>query len=173
MMSYLTRLIFYTIVPFCLILAAISFGSAVTDAQGADNDTLSISRMTWRADRNLIQVTGTGSTDALPFSIKDADTGRVLGSVTRLRDNRWYFGDRNPASVPCNISVSDADGRTARSGYTSDPPETCQAPSDGSPGSTDDPTNPPSEPVQGSHAGRFSTFEGTGTCLKCHTEEAM
>jgi hypothetical protein len=29
------------------------------------------------------------------------------------------------------------------------------------------------EPAQGSHAGRFSTFEGTLTCLECHTREAM
>jgi hypothetical protein len=27
--------------------------------------------------------------------------------------------------------------------------------------------------VQGSHAGRFSAFEGTGTCLSCHREEAI
>lgn len=32
-------------------------------------------------------------------------------------------------------------------------------------------TNPPS--VTGSHAGRFSAFEGTKTCLECHTEQAQ
>lgn len=29
------------------------------------------------------------------------------------------------------------------------------------------------ENVSGSHAGRFSAFEGTATCLECHTAEAM
>ena len=176
-MPFLARLIPHTIAPLCMVLAATSFGPSVTSAWGSDNEILSISSMTWRADRNLVRVTGTGSKDGLPFLVKDADSGRVLGNVTRLSDNRWYFGDRNPTSVPCNISVSDTDGRTVTSGYTSDPPETCQAlpeaPSEDSPGSTDDPTNPPSETVQGSHAGRFSSFEGTATCLSCHRDEAL
>ena len=30
-----------------------------------------------------------------------------------------------------------------------------------------------SVPLEGSHADRFSTYEGTATCLACHTEEAM
>ena len=32
--------------------------------------------------------------------------------------------------------------------------------------------NPADEPVQVSHEGRFSSFEGTRTCLACHEEEA-
>ncbi len=30
-----------------------------------------------------------------------------------------------------------------------------------------------SAPLTGSHAGRFSTYDGTATCLACHTEEAI
>ena len=32
---------------------------------------------------------------------------------------------------------------------------------------------PPPPPVTGSHAGRFTVYEGTKTCLRCHTPEAV
>ena len=153
----------------------------VQEALGSDDETLSITRVVWRADRNLIRVNGSGDKDNLPLTVKDADSGSILGNVTRVRDGSWSFRKRNPETVPCMIIVSDRDGQTAVSGYTSDPPDICtnvpsEPPVDNpqEPDTTppEPPVDTPPEPVQGSHAGRFSTFEGTGTCLACHREEA-
>jgi hypothetical protein len=151
-------------------------------ALGSEGEDLSISRFVWLERWNLIGVIGSGAENNETLTIKDADSGSTLGSATARDDGSWRFTSRNPDTIPCMILVSNNDGQTVSSGYTSDPPEVCTSPPPVSPGDGDtgqdpettppEPPAPPAEPVQGSHAGRFSSFEGTRTCLSCHEEEA-
>ena len=137
------------------------FSGMTTPAANAQEsgNTLSITRVEWRAGDDLLIVAGKGAGRRERVTVKDADSGLTLGSVTAARNGSWYFRDSHPDIIPCKILAAGQGGRTALSGYTSGPPQECEQ-------------NPP-PPMQGSHKGRFSTFEGTKTCLKCHTDEAV
>ena len=158
------------------------FSGMTTPAANAQEsgNTLSITRVEWRAGDDLLIVAGKGAGRRERVIVKDADSGLTLGSVTAARNGSWYFRDSHPDAIPCTILAEDRDGQSAESGYTNTPPEVCTAtspeppvgnpPEPGTP--SDPPVNVPSEPLQVSHRGRVISFEGTRTCLQCHEDEA-
>jgi hypothetical protein len=172
--SYSTYSILYGMVLLSLFLA-----TPAANAQ-ENNNTLSITRVEWRAGDDSLIVAGSGAGRRELVTVKDADSGRTLGSVTAKRNGSWSFRDRHPDVIPCTILVENRDGQSVESGYTDTPPEVCTVTSPESPvvTPTDQSTpsepsvNVPSEPLQVSHRGRIMSFDGTRTCLQCHKNQA-
>ena len=164
---------------FGMVLLSLFLATPAANAQENIN-TLSITKVEWRAGNDLLIVAGTGAGRRERVTVKDADSGLTLGSVTANRNGSWYFRDRHPDAIPCTILAEDRDGQSSESGYTNIPPEVCTVtspeppvgnpPEPGTP--PDPPANVPSEPLQVSHKGQIISFEGTRTCLQCHEDEA-
>ena len=149
------------------------------NAQESGN-TLSITRVEWRAGDDLLIVAGDGAGRRERVTVKDADRGLTLGSVRASRNGSWYFQGRHPDAIPCTILAEGRDGQTAESGHTDTPPEVCTVTSPEppvvnppEPGTSPDlPVSVPAEPLQVSHRGRILSFDGTRTCLQCHKNKA-
>ena len=119
----------------------------------------------------------------------DATSGALLGTVRSGRDGDFNFRKSIFGVPPCMIRV-ESDVVYIETGYTETPPDICMntpptepAPDPADPPATPTdppatPTDPPATPTDppptsGGHAGRFTRFEGTKTCLECHQEEAQ
>lgn len=83
-----------------------------------------------------------------------------------IEDVVWKSGLSSP---PCLVSAERFDGRISVKGYTASQPDSCGEnlpPGEGETTSSSNGTKP--QP----HRNRFAAYEGTQTCLACHTEEA-
>ena len=57
---------------------------------GADEESdLRVSRMEWRSDNSELRVYGRGAGRRTTVTLKDAESGAVLGNSTSRRDGRW------------------------------------------------------------------------------------
>jgi hypothetical protein len=113
-----------------------------------------ITEAEWEDEKFELEFEGRGSVGATVI-VQDTKTSVVLGSAKVNRRGKWELEIENPSSVPCRI--------LAKSGGQTQERDVEDSPS----GCDDVPV-----PATGSHVGRFSTYEGTKTCLVCHTEEA-
>jgi hypothetical protein len=180
-MRRLLKTLFNSLIIFGLVLTS-QFSTMTAPAANAQEsgNTLSITRVEWRAGDDLLIVAGDGAGRRERVTVKDADSGLTLGSVRASRNGSWYFQDRHPDAIPCTILAEDRDGQTAESGYTNTPPEVCTVTSPEPPvvnppepgTSPDPPVSLPAEPLQVSHRGRILSFDGTRTCLQCHKNKA-
>jgi hypothetical protein len=245
------KTIFLTLMTVCFV-CCLAF-----DAGAQEEPNLSVTRMEWRSDNSELRVYGRGAGGRNTVTIKDAETGSVLGNTTARRDGRWGFRKRNLPSAPCIVLVESYGSQAVTAGYTQNEPEIClDIPQPGrtltgitisgpvqvnensgaqyvceaqySDGTSEiiteiaewnvNPTgyatitggaltafevsgqqpvtitagfeqnsdvensaltiaildSAPEPPVfEGSHAGRFTAYEGTATCLECHTDEAL
>ena len=246
---------------FWTLIAVFFFYCFAFDA-GADEEVdLRVTWMEWRSDDSELRVYGRGADRRTTVTIKDAESGAVLGNTTSRRDGRWGFRKQNLASAPCLVLVESYGSQAVTADYTRNEPEICgDTPPAGrtltgitisgptqvnenseahyiceaqySDGTSEDISgmvkwsvdpaeyatiaegtltaseisgeqpltisalfdqnsvsanashtivilgsaigSVPEPPVlEGSHAGRFSSYEGTKTCLKCHKDEAM
>ncbi|MFZ7126499.1 MAG: cytochrome c3 family protein [Desulfobacterales bacterium] len=121
---------------------------------------LSVTEAKWNPKNSTLEARGESAPNS-QVDISDAETRTQLGTAVADRKGNWRFRLRNPEIVPCQVSATSEDF-------------TIQADVAGTPGDCGTAT-PPSDPetVTGSHAGRFSAYEGTRTCLECHATEAM
>ena len=171
--------IFSILSGLALLIVCSGMATPFANAQEYGN-TLSITRVEWRAGDDLLIVAGDGAGRRERVTVKDADSGLALGSVRANRNGSWYFRDRHSDSIPCTILAVGSDGQSTESGYTNTPPEVCmitspEPPVDNprEPGTPPDPpVTVPSVPLQVSHKGQTILFEGTRTCLQCHEDEA-
>ncbi len=171
--------IFSILSGLALLIVCSGMATPFANAQEYGN-TLSITRVEWRAGDDLLIVAGDGAGRRERVTVKDADSGLALGSVRANRNGSWYFRDRHSDSIPCTILAVGSDGQSTESGYTNTPPEVCmitspEPPVDNprEPGTPPDPpVTVPSVPLQVSHKGQIILFEGTRTCLQCHEDEA-
>jgi hypothetical protein len=107
---------------------------------------------------------GTTATYAATATYSNGNTQDVTASAAWSDDSGYTTitaGVLTAADVPSNqavtVSASFTSGSVTRTGSLAV--------------SVQD-VPPPPPPVTGSHAGRFTTYEGTATCLKCHRNEA-
>ena len=229
---------------------------------GADEEAdLSVVWMVWRSDNSELRVYGRGPDGIRTVTIKDAQSGAVLGSTTSRSNGWWGFRKKDLAPAPCSVRVESVGSAAVSASYTRNEPEGCgetsqpgktltgitisgpkqveensetqyRAEAQYSDGTSQDITenadwfaaptdyaeitagtlsayevdneeavtisasfeqygasesgsqsitilnsatdSTPEPPVlEGSHAGRFATYEGTATCLKCHRDEAQ
>ncbi len=87
-----------------------------------------------------------------------AADGSPLATVTADGKGFWQLVLASPTPVPCRIRA-----QVVESGET-DERDVAGAPSN---------CDVASPPPTGSHAGRFTTYEGTKTCLACHLTQAL
>ena len=242
---------------FWTLMAVFFFCCLAFDAGAQEEPNLRVTSMEWRSDTSELRVYGSGAGRRNTVTIKDAESGAVLGNTTSRRDGRWGFRKRNLPSAPCLVLVESYGSQAVTAGYTQNEPEICMdMPQPGktltgitisgptqvnensgaqyvceaqySDGTSEnitetavwtvDPTgyatitggaltalevsgeqpvtitagfeqnsnvensaltiaildSAPEPPAfEGSHAGRFTTYEGTATCLECHTDEAL
>ncbi len=249
-----------------ILIAAFFFCSIPLNALADDDDdddndkaNLRVTRMEWRADDSELRVYGRGAGKRTTVTIKDAESGAVLGNTTSRRDGRWGFRKQDLPTAPCLVQVESDESRAITADYTQNEPANCgDAPQTGrtltgivisgptqvnenseaqylgeaqySDGTREiitglaewsvNPANyatitggaliasevggdqtvtisavfqqnnnsenasitiaildadagPPPPPLEGSHAGRITTYEGTATCLACHRTEAQ
>jgi hypothetical protein len=122
----------------------------------SESDALSIRKVTWSEKSKLLRISGSGATARSLVEVWDYVFGSLLGSITS--DAKGGFDIRlRLVSPPCKIEVENA-GKKVITGYSEATPNSCGG---GSGGQT-----------KGSHAGRFSSFAGTSTCLSCHMKQA-
>ena len=135
----------------CLILL---FTSAATNALAGD-DELVLGKTEWKAERSRLIMKGEGK-DGETVTVTNAGTGDVLGSRT-VSDHKWRLVKRNPASIPCRVQAEQSDGQVAER-------DVDNAPADCVGGST--------YPGGGITDHQNLTYNGSGTCLECHSNEA-
>ena len=141
---------------FGMVLLSLFLATPAANAQ-ENNNTLSITRVEWRAGNDLLIVAGNGAGRRERVTVKDADSGLTLGSVRASRNGSWYFRDRHPDAIPCTILAVGSDGQSADSGYTNTPPEVCMITSPEPPvGNPQEPGTPSDPPVKRP----FGTFAG-------------
>jgi hypothetical protein len=245
-----TKTIFWTL------MAGFFFCCLAFDAGAQEESDLRVTRMEWRSATSELRVDGRGAGGRRTVTIKDAESGAVLGNTTSRRDGRWGFRKRNLPAAPCLILVEGDGSQALTAGYTQNEPEICMDTTPGrtlteiiisgplqvnensgvqyvcqtqySDGTSEmitetavwtvDPTAyatiaegaltasevsgeqsvtisagfeqnnivvnsaltiaildsaPGPLSLDGSHGERFRTYEGTQTCLECHTEEAL
>jgi hypothetical protein len=138
-----------------LVLAAWLIAGGIITTPGSYGATaFTITNAKWREDTSVFVVAGEGPMGATVV-VLDTKTSVELGTATVSRRSKWALKIKNPSFVSCRV-LAISGGKTRERDV------------DNSPSECDD----VSEPATGSHAGRFSTYEGTKTCLACHTEEA-
>ena len=245
-----------------ILIAAFIFCSIPLNALADDDDderaSLSVTRMEWLSEDSELRVYGRGAGRRTTVTIKDADSGAVLGHTTSRRDGRWGFRKQDLPTAPCLVQGESGESRAITAGYTQDEPASCgDSPQTGrtltgivisgptlvdenseaqyigeaqySDGTREnitgtamwsvdlanyatiasgalitmdvggdqsvtisaafqqdgnmvnaslavtihDSAGEPPPPLQGSHAGRITSYEGTATCLACHYDEAL
>ena len=95
------------------------------DAGAQEEPNLSVTRMEWRSNNSELRVDGLGAGRRNTVTIKDAESGAVLGNTTSRRDGRWGFRKRNLPSAPCLILVESDGSEAVTAGYTQNEPEIC------------------------------------------------
>ena len=142
---------------------------------------LYINKAEWISERSVLNVEGESGYRRATVEISDPDSGTVLGTTRTDNEGKWKFRASAPAFVPCSIEA-EVGSSTAQSSVKYAPND-CGSSSGGDgppptpPGGETPPTTDPGGGTptggSGSHAGRFSIYEGTKTCLECHTNEAL
>ena len=116
--------------------------------------TFKITNARWQAADKKLKVKGTGAPRSEQITVADADTGSVLGVAKIENEHEWEFEAENLEAVPCRVAAKVGDKQS-------------QLDVKNAPGDCGDPGEPP---MQNSHAGRYTTYEGSKTCNQCHGE---
>ena len=118
---------------------------------------LKIEKAEWKAHDKVLKISGTGPTGSI-ISTTDAESHTMLGTTKVNGDGMWKLVLKNTTHVPCRVrsETSMPGGGDVTELAVKNAPDNCRG------------TDP-----AGSHAGRFTTYNGTATCLTCHTQEAM
>jgi len=95
------------------------------DAGADDEADLRVTWMEWRTDDSELRVYGRGAGRRTTVTLKDAESGAVLGNTTSGRDGRWEFRKQNLPSAPCLILVESDGDQAVTAGYTRNEPEIC------------------------------------------------
>lgn len=92
------------------------------------------------------------------MTLSRAVDGVALATVVADDRGTWQTAVSNPTIVPCRIREEVAGTSESDERVVEDVPTNCdQAPLH----------------LTGLHVGRFTLFEGTKTCLRCHLEQAL
>ncbi|MEW6669336.1 MAG: hypothetical protein AB1512_29340 [Thermodesulfobacteriota bacterium] len=118
---------------------------------------LAITVAQWTASKAELSIQGSAPAGA-DVVLTDAVKGTMLGSVTADTRGNWTFSLAGLASPPTRVAAQ-AGGLTSERAVRS---SSRGKPSEG--GGTGGGK---------SHAGRFTAYEGTKTCLPCHKEQAL
>ncbi len=153
-----------------LLAAALCAGSSADASPDGGSPSLGIAEVRWDTDRSRLTVTGYGAEKKEKVSVWDAMSGTLLGTVGSDDKGNFRFRREISGAPPCTIRV-ESRVVDVETGYTKTPPDICVNTPPDPPGPPDAPTDP--SPAAGAHAGRFTRYEGTQTCLKCHREEAQ
>jgi hypothetical protein len=121
---------------------------ATSMPQASDSTHFQVTWVEWKAGDRALKLKGSGAGGKETVYVKDAQTGKTLGTTRSEDDGRFEFEIKGLASVPSAVLVES--GTQSVTIRFTDSPE-----------------------GEGSHANRFSAYEGTSTCLACHTTEAM
>jgi hypothetical protein len=133
------------------------------NAMADEFEGVKIYQAVWSEDRSALTISGWG-TDHSQVRVFDASTGALIGEE-RVHHGRWWITAWRPTSVPCKVFAElngHADEKLVRNG-----PECDNNPLPPPP--TPEPTPTP-EPSSNDHANL--TYNGPGTCLECHENEA-
>ena len=142
---------------FVLVGWILSGGIIVTPWSLAET-ALTITKAEWVDSRSRLDVAGRGTAGATVV-VSDPATLAELGTTTVSRRGSWRLRLRNLSPAPCSIQAKS--GGQIQDQDVSNAASECAA------------TEPPAVTLTGSHAGRFATYEGTKTCLNCHTDQAL
>lgn len=118
---------------------------------------LVIERAAWNDKDNRLEVSGTGPARAQLVISRSSDQSQLATTQVNSR-GYWEVRVTNPIPVPCAVRATVPSRGEQAEKTVSGAPTTC------------DQTPPP---LTGSHVGRFTTFEGTKTCLRCHLVQAQ
>jgi hypothetical protein len=124
------------------------------EGKSEQRNTFAITRARWNPEDGKLKMKGTGASRSEQITVVDADTGVVLGVAEIEGEHDWEFEAKNPEIVPCRVEAMAGDKQSQRD--VRNAPENCSEPGD--------------PPMQNSHAGRFTTYEGSKTCNQCHDE---
>lgn len=118
---------------------------------------LSIERVEWKRADARLEATGRAPIRS-QLTLARVTDGSTLATVTADGSGTWQVVVASPSPVPCRVRAQVAGtAETAERAVAGAPPD-C------------DVIGPP---PTGSHAGRFTSFEGTKTCLRCHLAQAL
>ena len=110
---------------FWTLIAVFFFYCFAFDAGADEEADLRVTWMEWRSDDSELRVYGRGAGRRTTVTIKDAESGAVLGNTTSRRDGRWGFRKQNLASAPCLVLVESYGSQAVTADYTRNEPETC------------------------------------------------
>jgi len=120
---------------------------------------LTIDSARWNPNNKQLQVSGSAP-PGVKVVVKNAATDEPLGSTRTTGENNrdggkaaWSLTIDNPAPVPCRIRAEASQFSAEKD--VANAPEDCDK----------------SAPPPTSHAGRFTTYEGSKTCMGCHDTE--
>lgn len=118
---------------------------------------LSIEKAEWKSGDARLEVAGKAPIRSQVNLTRAAD-GSTLATVTVDGGGNWQVAVAGPTPVPCRVraQVGGVAGTVER--VVEGAPSGCDV---------------VSPPLTGSHVGRFTSFEGTKTCLGCHLSEAQ
>ena len=140
-----------------LTLGSLTASSAFFSTTGRAQAGLTIIDARWFSDDQKLKARGTFTEGRERVVVSDAATGTIIGSAAVESDGKWKLEAEHLSRGPCRIAAEARGVRAVKD--VRNAPKSCSAAQE-----------PPT--VAGSHAGRFSSYEGTKTCLACHEEEA-
>ncbi len=150
-----------------LLLLCITTGSTASDHK------FKIEEAKWEQEKSRLKVKGKGERGKTVNLFSAAAQDVRIGTAIVDRDE-WKINITNPREIPCRVRVQQSDGRVAEKAVKKAPPN-C----DGSPGGNPPPVeeDPPvtiyPDPTTGEEAhAHITAYEGPGTCVTCHEEQA-
>ncbi len=145
------------LVSLMLALAASAVAARTPSQHLGRHAPLSITRAEWESDDSLLEVAGQAPARSQVVIARAAD-GTTLATTVAGGDNKWHVAVSAPVPLPCRVRAQIAGTSEAVERDVSNAPSNCDQ-------------GPP--PPSGSHAGRFTSFLGTKTCLTCHLQQAQ
>ncbi len=110
---------------FWILIAVFFFCCFTFEALADEESSLRVTFMEWRSGDAELRVYGRGAGRRRTVTIKDGESGAVIGNTTSRRDGRWGFIKTNLPSAPCSILVESYEGQAVNAGYTRSEPEIC------------------------------------------------
>lgn len=109
----------------CLLITIFFFCCFKLDAQADEDSNLRVTRMEWRSEDSQLVIAGRGADRRQTITVKDAESGAVIGLATAQLDGRWYFRKNNLGNAPCLALVESSNGQAVTADYTRNAPQSC------------------------------------------------
>ena len=113
---------------YCMLIAVFFFCCITFDALAVDDANLGVRLMVWNSLDSELKIKGQGAGRRQTITVKDTESGAVIGITKSRRDGSWRFIKGNLAYAPCSALVESSNGQAVTSDYTRNAPQSCGQP---------------------------------------------